>query len=194
MPTMTMTARIPRNGARLLLLSSAPFPLAIALTFLFILTIGTRFPRDVAPGSSLILPGFVLSGIVMALITALVRRHWPEPALRRFSLFLCGITSLMAWPVWTTGILPSVNGAILGPRQTSAMRLTGLSISHASKGRRIYYWAAMRPPPDTASALGAGRYFVPQQVYEAWQPQVGRDVRVDHATGLLGAETVLNFH
>lgn len=189
-----MKARFPRHGARLLLLSFAPFPLAILLTLLFILTIGTRFPRDVAPGSSLILPGFVLSGIVMALITALVRRHWPEPALRRASLLLCGLTSLMAWPVWTTGILPSANGAILGPRQTSAMQLMDLSTSHASKSRDIYYWATMRPGQDTAAALGPGRYFVPQATYEMWQMRIGRDVRVDHATGLLGAETVLGFH
>ena len=182
----------PRQANRLILISAIPFPLAILATLLLVFAAGARFPRDVAPGSSLALPGLIVSLAIMSLITARVRRHWIEPAPRRFSLILCTATSLMAWPVWTMGILPSVNGMHLHAERTSAMRLSALTFSHASKGRQIYYWGTLQPAGE-ATGIGAGRYFIPKAIYDAWQGQVGKRVTVHHATGLLRAEAVLEF-
>ncbi len=181
-----------QNGSRLVLLSVLPFPLAILSTIAFVLTIGTRYPRDIAPGSSLILPGLVLSIVVMLLVTAHVRRNWIEDAPRRFSLILCAITSLLAWPVWTVGILPSVNGISLGREQVSAMRLVGLSTTRAKSGRRLYYLATLEPGVRSAE-IGAGRYFFSKEIYDRWQSRTGREVTVMHASGLLRAQAVLDF-
>ncbi|MDX3911175.1 MAG: hypothetical protein QHC67_15350 [Sphingobium sp.] len=47
-------ARLPlANRNRLLLLSMLPLPLAILATFAMVLLVGERFPRQIAPGSSL---------------------------------------------------------------------------------------------------------------------------------------------
>lgn len=180
------------NGSCLILLSVLPFPLAIVTTLLFVFTIGRRFPRDIAPGSSLVLPGLLLAVAVMLFVIAYARRLWIDDAPRRFMLILCGATSLMAWPVWTTGILPSINGMSLGSERVSAMRVVHLTTSQASKGRQIYYWATLAPA-DGASGVGAGRYFVPAGIYDAWQSPTGRAVKVVHATGLLGAQVVLDY-
>lgn len=190
---MGMIKRPPvENGTRLILLSILPFPLAILTTFLFVFTIGRRFPRDIAPGSSLMLPGVLLSIAVMLVTTAYVRRRWIEDAPRRFSLFLCALTSMMAWPVWTVGTLPSVNGMSLGEARTSGMRLERLTMSQASKGRRLYYWASLAPAVSP-SRIGAGRYFVPKEIYDDWELRTGENVQVVHASGLLGAETLLDY-
>lgn len=180
------------KDASLPMLSVLPFPLAILTTLAFVLTVGTHFPRDIAPGSSLILPGLLLSIAVLLVVMGRVRRRWSDPAPRRFSLILCVITSALAWPVWTTGILPSVNGIKLGAEQISTMRLAGLTTSHASKGRQIYYWARLQAT-SPASRIGSGRYFVPKAIHDGWQSRTGQEVAVVHATGLLGAETVLSF-
>lgn len=184
--------RKPSHANRLILISAMPFPLAILVTLLFVFTVGIDFPRDVAPGSSLVLPGLAVSGAILSLITARIRQGWIEAAPRRFSLILCTATSLMAWPVWTMGILPSVNGMRLDTERTSTMRLSTLTFTHASKSRQIYYWARLQQV-GTETGIGDGRYFIPKAVYDAWQGQIGRTVTVRHATGLLGAETVLEF-
>lgn len=183
--------RLP-DGNRLILLSVLPFPMAVLGTFLLIATIGNRFPRNLAPGSSLALHGLILSLLVMGAVTLHVRRRWHERRVRRFSLLLCAITSVMAWPVWTVGVLPSVNGLDHDVPLVTPMQLKSLTTSHASKSRTIYHWAFLERAEGTA-VIGEGRYFVAQPVFERWQGRVGRTVAVSHASGLLGARIILDY-
>jgi hypothetical protein len=173
-------------------LSASPFPLAIGATLALLLLVGERWPRGVAPGSSLAPAGLVTTACFALLVTLSVRQQWQKREPRRFSLILCGVTSLMAWPVWTMGVLPSINGVHLGAVHETAMRLERTTTSSASKSRRIYYWAVLSPAAHN-SPLGAGRYFIPQERHEAWTQMGEGVVKVQHARGLLGAETVLGF-
>jgi hypothetical protein len=179
------------NHNRLLLLAILPFPLTIVMTFAAMLLVGERYPRQVASGSSLSWWGLGLSLTVFATVLLIVRQHWSEAGPRRFALALSGVTSLLAWPVWTTGILPSINGAMLGPHETSMMQVEKLTTSRA-KGNRIYHWATLRPL-DNTSPIGAGRYFVPQDAYQRWQERPAQPARVIHAKGLLGARIAIAF-
>lgn len=182
----------PHNRNRLLLLSALPFPLAIGATFALVLLVGERFPRQLAPDATLAPAGLAMTLLAMGAILSVIWRQWTDDAPRRFALLLVTLTSLLAWPVWTIGIAPSVNGMRLGPQQASTMRVVELTMSRASKGRSIYYWARLRPA-DARSRVGAGRYFVPQHIHERWQARTGAEVTVRHATGLLGAETIISF-
>ncbi len=181
------------HAQRLLLLAMLPFPLAIAVTLMMVLAIGNRFPRNIAPNSSLVLPGLLVTLIVLLAILAYVHRRWVEPSAFHFTLVLGGITSLLAWPVWTMGVLPSVNGIRMEPERATMMRLSGLSTTTISKSRRLNYWATLEPAGST-SPLGAGRYLISQSLSERWQAQQVRQVRVTHRTGLLGAEVLITFN
>lgn len=170
----------------------APFALPIVLTFALLLLVGNRFPREIAAGSSLIVCGLAAALAVLILVNLAVARRWPDPQIRKFALVMSAVTSLLGWPIWTVGPAPSVNGMVLGPVQTSLMRLHGLETTHASKSRLLYYWATLAPR-DPASAVGAGRYLIPYETYKRWQIEAPQTVRVSHATGLLGAQVVRDY-
>ncbi|MDX3911176.1 MAG: hypothetical protein QHC67_15355 [Sphingobium sp.] len=98
----------------------------------------------------------------------------------------------MAWPVWTTAILPSVNGVMFGPEAASAMHIVKLTTSRPKKSNRLYYWATLRPI-DPRAPIGAGRYVVDKAAYERWQLAPTRPAQVVHVEGLLGARIALAF-
>ncbi len=180
------------KGQFLVFCGMAPFAVPIITTFALLLA-GNHFPRNIAADSSLGLAGFVASIAVMIVVNIAVAKQWRDPSARKFALAISALTSLMAWPVWTVGVSPSINGIATGPSQTSPMRLTRLDVTHASKSQKLYYWATLDPDMPQ-SLIGAGRYFIPFETYEQWQKAAPRTVRVSHATGLLGAEIVLGYH
>lgn len=182
----------PHAPGRLLLISALPLPLAVLSTFLCLFAVGNQAPRDIAPGCSLALPGLVWSLAILGAMAAYVRTHWRETAARRLNLLVGGLMSLIAWPIWTLGPLPSINGLSLNPAATSSMRLDDLTTSTVSKSRRLYYWAHLRPI-SAERPIAAGRYLISQTISEALKARKGGEVEVRHATGLLGAEVILNI-
>lgn len=180
------------KGQFLVLCALAPFALPILGTLLLVLLVGNHFPRDIAPGSGLKLAGLIAALLAGAGVLAVIHRRWPDPQARQLALALCGAASLMAWPVWTVGVLPSVNGMALADSETTAMHLTGLDVTHASKGRELYYWARLAPV-NPGTRLGAGRYFIPRELHARWEAAKTQTVQVEHATGLLGAEVVRDY-
>ena len=180
------------KGQFLVLCALLPFVLPILGTLLLVLLVGNHFPRDIAPGSGLKLAGLIAALLAGAGVLAVVHRRWPDPQARRFALVLCGVTSLMAWPVWTVGLLPSVNGMALADSETTAMYLNGLEVTQASKSRALNYWARLAPV-NPGTGLGAGRYFIPREIHARWDAAKTPTVQVEHATGLLGAEVVRDY-
>ncbi|MGB5076885.1 MAG: hypothetical protein WBO17_05340 [Sphingorhabdus sp.] len=173
-------------------LAFTPFMFAIVATILLVLIVGNEVPRAVAYGSSLAIWGLGAAFLSAVLPLQFMQRKWPQPNMRRAGLIACGLAALMAWPVWTMGILPTVNGLVMGAITTSEMRLMRQETSHASKSRQIYHWAYLQPVSDE-TPLRAGRYFVTAQDYARWNSKRPDSIQVDHANGLLGAEVVLGF-
>ena len=175
---------------RLVLVAIAPLPVAIASTFALLLMVGERFPRQLAPGEGLWSWGLLLSAVIATVLWAAMRTGQREPRLAGLLTALLVVTSLLAWPTWTWGVLPSINGVRVSNVQTTTMRLQRLEQTTVSKSRERNHWAHLTPtvpgPP-----LAKGRYFIARDTYDLWQPGAPRDVVVDHGTGLLGARVVL---
>lgn len=169
-----------------------PFAVPFALTLLLLVTVGEGWPRDIAPGSGLKAAGFIAAMSTAGGIWWRIAGRHADARGKRFAAILCAVTGAMGWPVWTAGVLPSVNGAVLGREGTAAMRLEGLEVTHASKSRRLYYWARL-DPLNAGTKIAAGRYFIPQSTYDRWAATRPRVVRVSHAPGLLGAEVVTRY-
>lgn len=173
-----------------LLLACAPFALAILSTFALVLIVGDRFPRQLAPGERLWPHGLGWTAAIGAVVAWALTRETADPRLLRALLGLCILTSLMAWPVWTLGLMPSLNGARVGTVQTTPMKLARLQTTPMSKGRGLHHWAHLEPA-GSDPALARGRYFVDEAAHERWQRGGTRVVEVDHAVGLLDARVVL---
>ena len=177
-----------RLSGRVLLLSATPFVLPLLLTFALALTIGESWPRQIAPGSGLKLAGLLATAGVTALVALWVGRGLPTP-MRRFVALFAMVTGLMGWPVWSVGILPSLNGAQLGPRQTVTMAVEGLETSRRSKSNVIDHWARLRPiEPD--APVAAGRYFIDEASHVRWTATRATTVKLEVASGALGAVVV----
>jgi hypothetical protein len=184
--------RRPTAPAGLLLALALPFALPFVLTLLIVFLIGEAWPRNIAAGSGLKLAGLIASALAALLVWQRIVRAFADDRVHRFAALACAVTGLMGWPVWTVGVLPSVNGAKLGPRQVELMRVGRIDITRPSKGPGFYYWAWLEAAHPGAS-VGDGRYFVPEAAYARWAPRKPAMVRVMHARGLLGAEVVLDF-
>ncbi len=173
-------------------LALSPFLIAIVATMLLVLFVGDDIPRNIAYGSSLAAWGLATAIISAVIPFAILRNKWPQPVMRRMALGLCGIGAFMSWPVWTMGILPTINGMHIGTLQTSEMRLDRLETSHASKSRKIYHWAYLQPVSPTA-ALDGGRYFVSANEHRRWSKTRPQTIQISHVTGLLGAQIVTAY-
>lgn len=182
----------PRDANRLLLLSILPFPVSIIATLLAVVVDADNDMRTVAPGSSLVGPGLACALIVLTAIVLFVRARWAEPGAPRFALLVGAVTSLMAWPVWVMGPLPSVNGIAHGePRQTM-MRLEGLTTTTISRSPDRHHWALLQPA-QPGSPLARGRFLISPSLHDRLQKQPDAMLMVEHTTGLLGAEIVLDY-
>ena len=171
---------------------AVPFALPFALPLLILITVGESWPRDIAPGSGLKLAGLIASAATAAFVWRAITGLFEDERIHRFAAIGCAVTALMGWPVWTTGVLPSINGARLGTAQVQEMRLARIEITRPSKRPGFYYWAWPKPTSPDA-AIAGGRYFIPEDTYQRWRPAKPATVRVTHAPGLLGAEVVTEF-
>ncbi len=178
----------PSFFARLML----PFALPILLTFTLALLAGDRWPREIAPGSGLKLAGLCASALTAFAVWRFAVRGQEDRRVHTFAAVLCAVTSLMGWPVWTMGLLPSVNGAALGPERTASMMLERTEVTTKSKSRELYYWAWLKPGMDDGP-LRAGRYFIPPSRHDDWQARRPAVVEVTYARGALGAVVITGY-
>lgn len=170
-----------------------PFALPILVTLVIVLTIGEAWPRNIAPGSGLKLAGLVATALTAAGVWRWATRQVENRSACRFVAMLCGMTALMGWPVWSVGVLPSINGMALGPAQQTPMRLERLEITTTSRGGRgVYHWAWLVPLHEP-SPIAPGRVFIPADVHAKWDAAQPKTVTLRHAQGLLGAEVLTGF-
>lgn len=117
--------------------------------------------------------------------------HWGK-RVHKMAAPICGLVGVMGWLVWSVGVLPSVNGFCLGPREKVRMTLMRTQITPVSRSRAFNHWAWLRPEAQNARAE-AGRYFISVETYQRWNEQQPSTVTVTIAPGLLGAQVVTGF-
>lgn len=169
--------------------AALPFAIPVLVTFALVLTVGESWPRQIAHGSGLKLVGLAATGLTAFGVFAALTLRLGDRRLRKGAAGLCAITGLMGWPVWTIGVLPSVNGAALGPETRAAMVLERTEVTTASRSRTRHHWAWLRPE-RASTPVGAGRYFIPEEVYARWGANRPRTVTLRTARGQLGAVVV----
>lgn len=189
---MTNRRSLQKSQSRLLLIWLLPVVIALCSTFAVVLAGPNRFPRSIAAGSSLAVPGLVASVIVSLILFGVLWRLRSRPQERQASMVLGILASLISWPIWSSGVMPSINGFAVRQSSTTTMQLQRLEITHATKSREVYHWARLAPLA-AESGLKQGRYFVPADRYDIWERHGAKTVEVRHGTGLLGAEIVLSF-
>ncbi|WP_086607758.1 hypothetical protein [Erythrobacter donghaensis] len=178
----------PRFFAQLLL----PFAIPALLTLALVLTVGEGSPRNTAPGSGLKAAGFGAAMLTCLAVWLLATGGIADPRARKLAAIMCGMVGLMGWPVWSMGVLPSVNGMRLGPAETIRMTLERTEFTVAQRSSTRNHWAWLRPDtPDSRAA--AGRYFIPEATYRQWNGEQPRSVTVTTAPGLLGAQVVTGY-
>lgn len=178
----------PRYFAQLML----PFVVPSVLTLALVLLVGEHWPRNIAPGSGLKLAGLLASAMTTLGAWFVATRHLPDHRVHQMAAVVCGMTGLMGWPVWSVGIMPSVNGMTLGPEQAVTMILERTEQTPVSRSRAHYHWAWLLPASIDAEA-GAGRYFIQEATYTRWNDEKPGTVTVTVAKGLLGALVVTRY-
>lgn len=169
-----------------------PFAAPILLTLLLALLVGEQVPRTIAPGSGLKLAGLCCAALFAAIAWRWSVRSIADRRAHAFAALACVVTGLLGWPVWTMGILPSVNGLSLHDTQTIRMALERTEITTISRSRSLNHWAWLRA--DTSGPLtGSGRYIIPETVHADWARRHGSRVNLTVAQGLLGATVVLSY-
>ena len=189
--TMQRTPR-PKPPASFLLKLLLPFVGPMGLTFALLILAGEHWPRDIAPGSGLKFAGLCASALTALAIWHLATRGFADLNLRRFAAIVCAVTGLMGWPVWTTGVLPSVNGMVLGNPVTVPMTFERTERTQQSRSRNHYHWVWLKTQ-SASSPIGSGRYFISEGVYDALTARRPVTVRVTVAHGLLWAQVVQGF-
>ena len=169
-----------------------PFALPILLTLVLVLTVGDRWPRDIAPGSGLKLAGLLASALTAIAVWRHIVRGLTDPLAHKFAAALCPVTGLMGWPVWTVGLLPSANGAALESERSVRMVLDRTETTTRSKSRELNYWAWLKPGAEDAP-LQSGRYFIPQATHDDWSSRRPAAVEVTYAEGALGAVVITGY-
>jgi hypothetical protein len=169
-----------------------PFAVPILLTFGLLLLIGDRWPRDLAPGYGLKLAGFCTTAITACAVWSHAVARVEDRKARQFVAVVCALTALMGWPVWSVGVLPSVNGSVQRNPGTVRMTVERTEVTHASKSRNLYHWAWLRAE-DGQDARLSGRYFITEALHERLADASSAQVDVTFAEGLLGARIVLRF-
>jgi hypothetical protein len=168
-----------------------PFGVPILLTFALLLA-GDRWPRDIAPGSGLKLAGLIMTSVVALIAWRLSVNGTLDARIRKAAALLCLITGLMGWPVWTAGVLPSINGSVLGSEKVVRMKLQRTEVTHYTKGRQDHHWAWLTPEDDDA-VIGSGRYRLSESLHDRWNKAPPVTVLVTVARGALGAQVVKGF-
>lgn len=210
MPKHTPTPKPPAGEVTAtLLLGSLPFFASGLITVLLLALTHQRIPAQLLPGESLAVHGLLAAALV-GMGTALWHAHHTRhTGLRRLGWLLMAATSLMAAPVLTMGLLPTLNGLRMGPPEKTPMVLTRLETTTVSKSRSLHHWAYLAPAPQakTPGTPGAteapaepaplpvrsGRFFIDAPLHAQWQAAPPATVTVVHARGLLGARARLGF-
>jgi len=135
-----------------------PFAIPMFLTVALVILVGESWPRNIAPGSGLKLPGFGASVLTSLIVWQFITRSFGDKRVHKMAAIMCGVVGLMGWPVWSVAVLPSLNGFSLGPRESVRMTLTRTEITTVSRSRAVNHWAWLRPECTTGGAR-AGRYF-----------------------------------
>jgi hypothetical protein len=169
-----------------------PFAIPICLTLVLALSVGEDWPRNIAPGSGLKLAGLLATAVTALAAWFIAIRHIADRRAHQMAALVCGISGLMGWPVWSVGIMPSVNGMSLGPEQSVRMILERTEDTRVSRSRRRNHWAWLQPASPGGEA-GAGRYFIPEATYMRWNETRPATVTVTVAQGLLGAQVATRF-
>ena len=169
-----------------------PFAVPILLTLALLLLVGDRWPRDIAPGSGLKLAGLCASALVAFAVWRFVVRDVTDKRARKFAALLCALTGLMGWPVWSVGVLPSLNGSNLSGERTVRMALERIEATRKSKSRGYYHWAWLKADSDNFG-VRSGRYFISEGIYDLWGREAPAMVDVTVAQGALGALVVTGF-
>ena len=168
-----------------------PFVLPVALSLIIFVTIGESWPRNIAPGSGLRLPDLMASVVIATLTWHQMVRILACERLRRFAAIACAATGLMGWPIWTVGVLPSINGAMLDQEQVEPMRLGGLDVTRSAKSST--YYSAWLEPVDPNAPIDGGRYVISEVVYQRLASRKPAGVKVAYAKGLLGAQVIIDY-
>jgi hypothetical protein len=169
-----------------------PFAIPMLLTAALVILVGESWPRNIAPGSGLKMFGFGVSALTSLIVWRFITLRIEDMRILKVAAAICGVVGLMGWPVWTVGVLPSVNGFSVGPQESVRMELTRTDITTISRSRAVNHWAWLRPEVPTARAK-AGRYFISEQVYQRWNDQRPSTVNVTISKGLLGAQIVTGY-
>lgn len=187
-------ARAPRPVVppRFFVTVALPFAIPALVTIALIVTVGESWPRNLPPGSGLKLAGFLATALTALLVWRYATRDLADVRVRKAAALLCGVTALMGWPVWSVGVMPSVNGSRLGEAQTVRMVLERTETTTVSRSDRLNHWAWLRPETP-ATPLQAGRYFIPEGIYQSWSSTQPATVEVTIAKGALGAVVVTGF-
>ena len=169
-----------------------PFAIPALVTLALLVLVGGDWPRNIPPGSGLKLAGFVAAAVTSLLVWRFATRRLADGRVQKAAALLCGVTGLMGWPIWSVGVLPSVNGYSLGAPDTVRMVFERTEVTTVSRTSKLNHWAWLRPEVP-GSRLQAGRYFIPEDVYEDWTGRQPRTVGVTIAPGTLGAEVVTGY-
>lgn len=165
-----------------------PFLLALILGAL----VGARWPTNIAPGSGLKLAGLVASVATCLLVWRSVARAIADSRQKPLAAAICVLTGLMGWAFWSAGVLPNVNGFILGSESKVHMAFEGTSTTRASRQPYDHHWARLKAEgPD--SPIGSGLYYISEQLCADWNSKAPESVNVTVAPGLLGAPVVLEY-
>lgn len=169
-----------------------PFAIPMLMTAALVILVGESWPRNIAPGSGLKMFGFGASALTSLIVWRFITRRIEDMRVLKVAAAICGVAGLMGWPVWTVGVLPSVNGFSVGSQESVRMTLMRTDITTISRSRAVNHWAWLRPEVPTARAK-AGRYFISEQTYQRWNEQRPSTVKVTISEGLLGAQIVTGY-
>lgn len=172
-----------------------PFAVPILVTLILLLVVGNAWPRDIAPGSGLKLPGLAASAATATAMAVwrLAVHAIADQRVRRFAALVCAATGLMGWPVWTVGVLPTLNGAATSNERVVVMTLQRVEVTRKSRSRDYYHWAWLKAE-DRGQAALSGRYFISGTTYDRWRREGPARVEVGLGRGLLGAEVVTRLN
>ncbi len=164
-------SRPPTLPASFLLKMALPLVLPVALTLFISITVGETWPRSIAPGSGLMLQGLIASAIFSTLAWRITGGVFDDEQLRKLAAIICAVTGLMGWPIWTTGILPSINGAFLGQERVEPMRLGKLDVSRPKGSVGSPNYSAWLEPINRGGPSMAEDITFPRKFISCWNPR-----------------------
>lgn len=137
-----------------------PFAAPIIITMAMVLLAGDRWPRNIAPGSGLKLAGLIATVLTCIFVWRFAVAGIADRRVHKFAAILCAVTGLLGWPVWTMGLLPSVNGFKLDDERTVTMTLERTEMTRQSKSNIRNHWVWLRG--DQTTVASSGRYISPR--------------------------------